>query len=164
MKLKTNRTGEYVMKPKWLNLRVRKPNARWKPTTLKKEPKARWKPTTLKRTTKQESTTTTGIKHTSETQALIQNQETIKVKFQTHSKRAISKARMQASEGVTTNRAHHNAPYCITMQLTPDYGRRAKGKPEAPKAQTPHYCTGQRPCEQITHSTQRVQGSPFNNR
>ena len=121
--------------------------------------------TQAKRTTKlQESTTTTGIKHTSETQALIQNQETAKIDFQTHSRQAICKARMHASEGKTTNRAHHNAPYCITMQLTPDYGRRAKGKPEAPKAQTPHYCTGQRPCEQITHSTQRVQGSPFNNR
>ena len=33
------------------------------------------------------------------------------------------------------------APYCITMLLTPDYGERAKGKPEAPKAQTPYYCT-----------------------
>ena len=35
------------------------------------------------------------------------------------------------------------APYCITMLLTPDYGETAKGKPEAPKAQTPHHCTGQ---------------------
>ena len=34
------------------------------------------------------------------------------------------------------------APYCITMLLTPDYRERAKGKPEAPKAQTLYYCTG----------------------
>ena len=35
------------------------------------------------------------------------------------------------------------APYCITMLLTTDYGGRTKGRPKAPKVQTPHYCTGQ---------------------
>ena len=56
------------------------------------------------------------------------------------------------------------APYCITMLLTPDYGERAKGKPEAPKAQTPYYCIRPKPCEQFTHSTQRVQNSPSVNK
>ena len=56
------------------------------------------------------------------------------------------------------------APHCITMLLTPDHGERAKGKPEAPKAQTPHYCTGPKPCQQFTHSTQRVQDSPSVNK
>ena len=57
-----------------------------------------------------------------------------------------------------------SALYCISMQLTLDYGERSKGMPKAPKAQTPHHCTGQRPCKQFSHSTQRVQGSPFTNR
>ena len=35
------------------------------------------------------------------------------------------------------------APFCIKMLLTLDYGGRTKGKPKAPKVQTPHYCTGQ---------------------
>ena len=45
-----------------------------------------------------------------------------------------------------SRKSHKMAPYCITMLLTPDYGERAKGKPEAPKAQTPYYCTGPKPC------------------
>ena len=46
------------------------------------------------------------------------------------------------------------APYCITMLLTPDYGERAKGKPEAPKAQTPHHCTS-RSCASSSETAAR---------
>ena len=56
------------------------------------------------------------------------------------------------------------APYCITMLLTPDYGEGAKGKPEAPKARTPHYCTGQSRASRLVNNTQRVQDSPFDNK
>ena len=56
------------------------------------------------------------------------------------------------------------APYCITMLLTLDYGETAKGKPEAPKAQTPYYCTGQSRASSSENSTQRVQDSPSVNK
>ena len=56
------------------------------------------------------------------------------------------------------------APYCITMLLTLDYGETAKGKPEAPKAQTPYYCTGQSRASSSENSTQRVQYSPSVNK
>ena len=72
--------------------------------------------------------------------------------------------RVSLRQKTTNRRAHESALYCISMQLTLDYGERSKGMPKAPKAQTPHHCTGQRPCEQFSHSTQRVQGSPFTNR
>ena len=67
-------------------------------------------------------------------------------------------------EETKIRRVHVSALYCISMQLTLDYRERTKGQPKAPKAQTLHHCTGQRPCEQFFHSTQRVQGSPFTNR
>ena len=72
--------------------------------------------------------------------------------------------RVSLRQKSTNRRACKSTLYCISMQLTLDYGGRTKGMPKAPKAQTPHHCTGQRPCEQFSHSTQRVQGSPFTNR
>ena len=51
------------------------------------------------------------------------------------------------------------------MQLTfKTMGKELRASQRRPKPNSPHYCTDQRPCEQITHSTQRVQSSPFNNK
>lgn len=51
------------------------------------------------------------------------------------------------------------------MQLTfKTMGKELRASQRRPKPNSPHYCTDQRPCEQITHSTQRVQSSPFYNR
>ena len=50
------------------------------------------------------------------------------------------------------------------MLLTTDYGGRTKGRPKAPKAQTPHYCTGQSRASRLVNNTQRVQDSPFDNK
>ena len=72
--------------------------------------------------------------------------------------------RVSLQQKSTNRRACKSTLYCISMQLTLDYRERAKSMPKAPKAQTPHHCTGQRPCKQFSHSTQRVQGSPFTNR
>ena len=54
----------------------------------------------------------------------------------------VKDARMQTSTD-WSRKSQKMAPNCIKMLLTPDYGETAKGKPEAPKAQTPYYCTGQ---------------------
>jgi hypothetical protein len=68
------------------------------------------------------------------------------------------------SQQKVSRKGQEMAPYCITMLLTPDYGEGAKGKPEAPKARTPHYCTGQSRASRLVNNTQRVQDSPFDNK
>ena len=60
----------------------------------------------------------------------------------THRYPSVPAARVQNLNRQVSSRGQEMAPFCITMLLTPDYGERAKGKPEAPKAQTPYYCTG----------------------
>lgn len=66
---------------------------------------------------------------------------------------------MLTCNGSNNQKGHQGAPYCIKMQLTLDYGKRAKGQPEVPKAQRPYHCTGRRPCEQICQ--QHPKGTRF---
>lgn len=61
-------------------------------------------------------------------------------------------------------KGQRKAPYCIKMLLTTDYGERAKGKPKGTQSPDSTPLHWPKPCEQFTHSTQRVQDSPFTNK
>ena len=62
------------------------------------------------------------------------------------------------TQTINLNKQTAADPCCIAKSLTPDSRKRAKGRLQTPKAQTPD--STHRVCKRLNHSTDRSPGNP----